>query len=112
MTHDKAGGAIQQMVSVIFLLDFAVSLSFLITLKGLTWFFTLTIKGLAWAVQGRSPKWSVLDCSQRWWMAGGKVSTKGEEKYKKLQNYEKGMKIPKLNTKYKTIVGLLSVLQY
>ena len=45
-------------------------------------------------------------------MAGGKVSTKGEEKYKKLQNYEKGMKIPKLNTKYKTIVGLLSALQY
>ena len=112
MTHDKAGGAIQQMVSVIFLLDFAVSLSFLITLKGLTWFFSLTMKGLAWAVQGRLPKWSVLDCSQRWWMAGGKVSTKGEEKYKKLQNYEKGMKIPKLNTKYKTIVGLLSALQY
>ena len=75
LTHDKAGGAIQQMVSVIFLLNFTVSLPFLINLKGLTWFFSLTMKGLAWAVQGRSPKWSVLDCSQRWWLDGGKVSS-------------------------------------
>ena len=96
MTHDKAGGAIQQMVSVITNFIFLIFPS---PLEGTTWLFSLTMKGLAWAVQGRSPKWSVLDRSQRWWMAGGKVSTKGEEKYKKYTKLQKGYE--NSETKYK-----------
>ena len=37
-------------------------------------FIYLPWKGLAWAVQGGLSKWSVLDCSQRWWVARGKVN--------------------------------------
>ena len=60
LTHDKTGGAIQQMVTVFF----SIENLFLFLLK---------ISGLAGEIQGRSSKWGLLDRKERTWVAGGKV---------------------------------------
>ena len=58
LTHDKTGGAIQQMVTVFF------------SIENL---FLLKISGVAGEIQGRSSKWGLLDRKERTRVAGGKV---------------------------------------